>query len=236
MEEVDPVEGDSGQWEEWFKRVWAYREDTLYPSLFGGESVGIFPLPAKMLTETFQQPNLDPRWLHYGVFQYAPTPARSSWLYVTSGMSNAWEDDRPDPTGRSGLGCEFVFETTAAGRWPILRLLHVMACHILVCHGRYPERAPLGVFDRVPLKCPIDGHDSKLRSVMLAPSPHGSDHHLESGTFDFVQVTGITEAEAIYAKENGGPELLELLTNANAFPVTEPTRHSICPTADQAGY
>lgn len=36
-----------------FKRVWAYREDTLYPSRFGPDSVGIFPLPAKMLTETF---------------------------------------------------------------------------------------------------------------------------------------------------------------------------------------
>jgi hypothetical protein len=91
------ISSRDSEWEEWFKPVWAYREDTLYPSLFGAESVGIFPLPAQMLTETFQQPNVDPRWLHYGVFQFAPTPTRKSWLHVTSGMSNAWEDDQPPP-------------------------------------------------------------------------------------------------------------------------------------------
>lgn len=174
-------EGGSSEWEEWFKSVWAYREDTLYPSLFGSESVGIFPLPAKMLTETFQQPAIDPRWLHYGVFQFAPTPTRKSWLYVTSGMSNAWEDDQPDPKGSSGLGCEFVFETTEPGQWPILRLLHVMACQILACHGRYPGRPPLSIFDRIPLRCAIDRRDSSLRTVMLAPAPMGSNSSWNPG-------------------------------------------------------
>ncbi len=75
MKERDTTAGSSDQWEEWFKRVWAFREDTLYPSLFGPESIGIFPLPAKMLTETFQQPNVDARWLNYGVFQYADSSA-----------------------------------------------------------------------------------------------------------------------------------------------------------------
>lgn len=226
---MDTAEDTSDQWEEWFKRVWAFREDTLYPSLFGPGSVGIFPLPAKMLTETFQQPNVDPRWLHYGVFQYAPTPKRASWLYVTSGMSNAWEDAYPDSAACSGLGCEFVFETTEAGQWPILRLLHVMACQILACHGRFPGRPPLGLFDRIPLRCAIDGRDSRLRSVMLAPSPYGTEQQLESGKFDFVQVVGIAEEEALYAKDNGGPKLLELLKEAHAFPVTDPARRSVAP-------
>jgi hypothetical protein len=228
MEERHTTAGSSNQWEEWFKRVWAHREDLLYPRLFGSESVGIFPLPANMLTETFQQSNVDPRWLHYGVFQYAPTPTRTSWLYVTSGMSNAWEDDHPDPTARSGLGCEFVFETTEAGQWPILRLLHIMACQILACHGRYPGRPPLSVFDRIPLRCAVDGHESNLRTMMLAPSPYGTEQQLESGTFDFVHVVGITEAEALAAKENGGPKFLALLKESHAFPVTDPTRDNLC--------
>lgn len=227
MESLNATTGDSDQWEQWFKRVWAHREETLYPTLFGRQSVGIFPLPAQMLTETFQQPNVDPRWLHCGVIQYAPTPSRPSWLYVTSGMSNAWDDVGPDSTGRSGLGCEFVFETAEAGQWPILRLLHVMACQILVCHGRYPDQTCLSVFDRVPLRCALNGRDSKLRSVMLAPSPHGSEHHLESGTFEFIQVVGITEEEALFAKEHGGPKLLVLLEKENAFPVTDPARPSV---------
>jgi|GEM_PF-566989 len=231
MEATDATGDDSDSWEQWFKRVWANREDTLYPTLFGPKSVGIFALPATMLTETFQQPNIDPRWLHYGVFQYAPTPTRSSWLYVTSGMSNAWNEERPDPTGVSGLGCEFIFETTEAGQWPILRLLHVMAFQILVCHGRYPGRPSLNEFDRIPLRCAIDGRDSRLRSVMLAPSPHGGKQQLESGTFDFLQVVGITEEEALFARQEGGPKLLERLAAAQAFPVTDPMRSSLCPEA-----
>jgi len=123
-------------------------------------------------------------------------------------MSNAWEDDRPVPTARSGMGCEFILETTEAGQWPILRLLHVMACQILVCHGRFPGRPPLSEFDRIPLKCAIDGNDSKLRSIMLTPSPHGTELRLESGTFDFLQLIGITDDEVLYAKENGGTKLL----------------------------
>ena len=59
---------------------------------------------------------------------------------------------------------------------------------------------------------------------MLAPSPYGTEQHLESGTFDFVQVVGITEEEALYANEDGGPKLLDRLSAANAFPVTDPKR------------
>lgn len=103
-----------------------------------------------------------------------------------------------------------------------------MACQILVCHDRYPGRSPLSLFDRIPLKCPIDGGNSQVHSVMLAPSPHGNDHCLESGTFDFVQVVGITENETIYAKSHGGPQLVDLLKAANAFPVTDPARDSVC--------
>src|SRR6476660_3928465 len=78
-------------WQQWFERVWEYREESLYPALFGSGKRGIFPIQAEMLTGTFKQESFDPRWLHYGVFEFAPAADRDSWLYVTSGMSNDWE-------------------------------------------------------------------------------------------------------------------------------------------------
>src|SRR5262245_7132167 len=81
MAQTNPETG----WQDWFEHVWEHREEVLYPSLFGHISRGIFPIQAEMITETFKQATFDPRWLHYGVIEFAPTQSRSSWLYVTSG-------------------------------------------------------------------------------------------------------------------------------------------------------
>ncbi len=209
----------------WFERVWAHREDILYPELFGEQSRGIFPIQADMLTEVFQQETFDPRWLHYGVMEYGPTDTRESWLYVTSGMSNDWESEEPDPAKTSGLGCEFVFETKAAGDWAILRLLHLMTFQILLCHGRYPGREPLSDYDRLPLRGPIREGDSALTHLTLAePVGFARSVQLASGSFVFYQVVGITEAEAAHARQHGGRSLIEALTAAGHFPVTDPDR------------
>lgn len=112
--------------ENWFETAWADREENVYRRLFGSDTRDIFTLSHTMFLETFKQPSFDPRWLHYGVIEYRPTAARPSWLYVTSGMSNAWGDDRPNPDGPSGIGCEFVLETPEQGKWAIVRLQHLM--------------------------------------------------------------------------------------------------------------
>jgi len=56
----------------WFERVWAYREETLYPSLFGAVRRGIFPIGADILTSMFKQSTYDPRWLTHGVVEFLP--------------------------------------------------------------------------------------------------------------------------------------------------------------------
>ena len=220
---------NTGQdWEEWFKRVWGHREETLYPSLFGDRRRGIFPVQAEIITDVFKQESLDPRWLHYGVFEFAPTGSRSSWLYVTSGMSNDWEAQRPDPTTPSGLGCEFIFETVQQSDWAILRLLHLTVFQILLCHGRYPGREALTGYDRVPLGSSIRPEPSVLTYLMLAPpSRFPREIELESGPFALYQVVGISEAEAAFARSMGGQELLDLLSADNYFPVTDPDRPEI---------
>ena len=222
-------EADTNEdWQRWFERVWKHREEALYPSLFGNDRRGIFPIQAEMVTGLFKQESLDPRWLHYGAFEFAPTASRNSWLYVTSGMSNDWEADRLDSTTTSGLGCEFVFETTCQSDWAIVRLLHLMVFQILLCHGRYESSPPLGEFDRIPLRGSICPEASVLTHLMLTlPSRFPQEALLESGPFDFYQVVGISDAEAAYARLRGGQALVDLLVAHNHFPVTDPKRKEL---------
>jgi hypothetical protein len=181
-----------------------------------------------MITGLFQQESLDARWLNHGVIEFAPTGTRDSWLYVTSGMSNDWEADALDPTTPSGLGCEFIFETTRQAKWAIVRLLHFMTLQILLCHGRYPGRDPMGDFDRVPLRGSISPEPSVLTHLMLAPAGRSiQEAKLESGPFTFYHVVGISEAEAAFARSHGGEALLNLLVAHGYFPVTDPTRNEL---------
>jgi len=209
-------------------RVWEYREEKLYPALFGSVRRGIFVIPYDMFNKTFGQEEVDPRWLHFGVFEFSPTATRASWLYVTSGMSTPWEADQADPDATSGLGCEFVFESTLQGDWAIRRIWQLMAYQILLCHGRYPGRAPLGNFDRLPLRSPLGPSPSEIQLLMLAPAEDTiGTQQLESGSFQFVRVVGISEVEAAHAREQGGGALLERLAASGAFPVTDPERSSL---------
>lgn len=208
--------------------VWEYREETLYRRLFGDVARGIFVIPYEMFAKTFSQTDVDPRWLHYGAFEYAPTSARPSWLYVTSGMSTPWEAKKADPSAVSGLGCEFIFESSVQGDWAIRRLLQLMAYQVLLCHGRYPGRDPIGVFDRLPLRGPICDGESDVQFLMVAP-PNSSTgtQQFESGSFELQPIVGLTDAEAAFARVRGGEALLERLCAAAAFPVTDPRRRSV---------
>jgi hypothetical protein len=157
---------------------------------------------------------------------FAPTADRESWLFVTSGLSNDWESSVPDSSGVSGLGCEFVFETTGAGDWAILRLLHLMTFQILLAHGRYEGKEPLGLYDRLPLRGSIRPEPSEIQSLIIAPSAYEAVS-LESGRFVLYQVVGITQEEVAFAQAYGGAKLQEQLVAANAFPVADPDRHSV---------
>jgi len=108
---------------DWFERVWENREEVLYPGLFGARREGIYTIPWERLKAGQLT---DPRWNTCGVFKFFPTDTRQSWLYVTSGLSNAWFDETPSPDATSGFGCEFVLETPEDAVWPIQRLHQVM--------------------------------------------------------------------------------------------------------------
>lgn len=206
----------------WFEEIWAHREEVLYPSLFGSEVEGIYPIPH----DTLEKAKLvDPRWSTCGVFRFAPTASRSSWLYVSSGLSNAWFDDNPNPSEASGFGCEFILEAPANDKWPVQRLHQVMALQIGYCLGKYGDPSPLLPGDRLPAGCSIDFKDSKLTEILLAEPTHvGSCFEQKSGSADFIQVVGITFPEVTYAKTNSSAALINILHNHTSFPITDPQR------------
>lgn len=215
----------SQTWQEWFENAWAVREENIYRSLFGDIGTGIYPLDSELFTGQFRQTSVDPRWLTYGVFESRPHDTRASWLYVSSGLSNAWEADSAKPDEVSGLGCEFIFECPSQSKWALLLLRRMVAFQILLSVGRFEGKGLLQVWDRIPLLAPIDGTSSKLNWVLLSPAPSFSERQLlPSGQFQFLEFVGITEDEADFARKNGGDKLLALLIQRKAAPITDPSR------------
>jgi hypothetical protein len=207
--------------------VWEQREEEIYPSLFGPVSRGMFPLGAESFVSLGQE-EVDPRWLHLGVFEFALTEQRNSWLYVTSGGSTPWETEPAEfnPDEYSWLGVEFVVEAPERAEWPI-RLLHrVLAYHLLLCMGKL-DGTPVDYGHRLPTG-PVDGAlATQIRAVAVAkPDHYPAQQQLPSGKFDFLHLVGITESERDWARAHSTAELVEILASAGAFPVTVPTRAS----------
>lgn len=216
---------ETDEWEEWFERVWRDREDKLYPSLFGAESKTIFPIPWERLSAAGVA---DPRWNTCGVLKFHPTESRGSWLYVSSGLSNAWFDERPDPEAVSGFGCEFVLETDTDAEWPIHRLHQLMVYQLAIFSGKLGDSEPLNFYHRIPGGGPIDWKCGDLTTVMLVPpTTMPSEFHQESGYARFLSVTAINEREVQFARDHGGDALLERLCAAGAYPVLNPARSSV---------
>ncbi len=212
------------------EKVWEQREVTVYPQIFGELGEGIYPVPASVFSETFEQ-EPDPRWLHVGVFACPPSEKRDHWLYLSSGLTNPWELESPpeDRTSLSGLGAEYVFETSQPGDWAIQLLHRVIAFDLLLSHGRYPNREALAPGDRIPLGGSIQPQvESLITWLQIAKSPvYGAPIQLESGEFYLLQVIGITEAEARLSRDQGLEPLLTILQEGGAYPVTNPERSSL---------
>ncbi len=211
--------------------VWRIREEDVFPVLFGQRVRGIFPLHMEMFTQQFGQSEIDPRWLHYGVFEFAPTDSRGSWLYVTSGHSTPWEQSPSDydPNGESGSGVEFTIAVTEPGDWAIRTLQAMLAFDILLWAGRFPGRDYLGLSDRIPLGGPLNGDPKCVLRNLIMTEAEGlpSEFQLPSGKVLLTGFTAITDEELNEAKRCGSPALIDRLREAGVHPVNNPYRQSV---------
>ncbi len=177
------------------------------------------------ILKIFGEINTEPTWLNHGVFEFAPTPERDSWIFVTSGCSNPWhvEPEDYDVADETGAGIEFLLETDRQGDWAIMTLLRMLAFDLVLASGQMPGRNPLGWNDRIPLRSAIDGSETAtIRNLMMIPSRF-EDVRLPSGRFRFGQFIGLTDEE--YASKDSG--LLARLEQAGATPVLVPDRQSV---------
>lgn len=210
--------------------VRSLRETKVYPALFGPGVRGIFHLTPELFARQFRQAEFDPRWLHHGVFEFAPTADRPCWLYVTSGPSDPSADDpeTDDADAMSGAGAEFLFATTTPGDWAIRVLSAILAFDLLSSAGRLPDAEPLVIGDTIPLGAPIDvGAGSEIRALLVAaPAEFPSGFDLPSGRVDFLTLVGVTIPEARMAGDHGPEALVMRLTDCGFFPITDPARES----------
>jgi len=222
------VKMTEGQWQQWFEAVWADREERIYAAQFGELGEGIYPLDPTVFQHSFGCDEIDPRWLTIGVFESPPNQGRTSWVYVSSGLSNAWDADGPQPGESSGLGMEFVMECGKRAPWALALVRTLTAYQVLLAAGQFGERPLLGAWGRMQPGGPIDGKKSKLDTLLFAPSTrHGGAQELSSGKFEFLQILGTSKAELDWGKTHGFEKLHERLLALDLAPVVDAGRASI---------
>ncbi len=223
------------------ERVWTHREEVIYPSLFGPTIRGTFVLSVELFNDVFSIDSVDPRWLHYGVIEFGPTPDRDSWIYVSTAASNPWETDPNDYAGSeySGFGTELVLEVPEQATWPIVIVQRLLAFNVLLGHGRFGDKPMLDYGDRIPLRAPITlSGESRLRNVVIArPNHYESSFRLESGRVDLLHLVGISDNEQQFGKQHGSDALMARLEQNGYSPVTLPDREELdegkrCAAAD----
>jgi hypothetical protein len=212
------------------EEVWRIREEEIYPRLFGSPGRGIFVLTAEVFGKLGHNA-IDPTWLTYGVFEFAPTLSRSSWIYVTSGNSNPWHQEPAqfDPNSRSGRGLEFLLASTEKGDWAIRCLLNLLAYDILLAHGLLTLNEPIDSGHCIALNGPINGDPRcVIRHVLVSHAEElAGEFTLPSGKVDVLTFTGATDAEIAFARDSTTTDLFSKLKAAGQYPVTDPKRRSI---------
>ena len=199
---------------------WEEREESSYKDIFGDTGPGIFPL-SNAIFGRMNARGIDPRWLTYGVFKCPPTGARSTWAYVTSGMSNPWETEEPEEY--SGLGVEFLLETENEETWAIEVLQTLMAYNLLLATGQMGDFPPLDYGHRVPLAL-----SESINTMMFAnPINFPSSFSIKSGRVDLLQAVGITPLELEAAKQTSSEEIKEKLVSNTGGLVTCKERASV---------
>jgi len=199
---------------------WEEREEKSYKGIFGDTGPGIYPLS----TDIFDRMNakgIDPRWLTHGVFKCPPNKNRSTWAYVTSGMSNPWEAEEPEEY--SGLGVEFLMETENEEAWAIEVLQTLMAYNLLLATGQMGDFPPLDYGHRVPLAL----SESINTMIFIKPISFPDSFSIKSGQVDLIQVVGITPAELEVAKETSSEELKEVIIKTTGGLLTRKERSSV---------
>ncbi|MCJ8339360.1 MAG: suppressor of fused domain protein [Pseudomonadales bacterium] len=203
------------------EQCWEHREEHVYKEIFTDTGPGIYTLPAELFETRFNIDQVDPRWLTYGVFKCPPTSDRTTWAYVSSGMSNPWKAKAAEDY--SGLGTEFIMETEQECAWALPIMQTLVGYNILLAEGKMGDIAPLHYGHMVPLAL-----SEKIPAMLIVqPNNFPTSFQLPSGQVDLLQVVGITAAELEAAKSSSSKQIAQqILTQTGGF-LTDPNRASV---------
>lgn len=208
---------------DWLEEAWLYRDTVLYPKQLGSGSTGTITTIPYVAFAQMGAEQVDPRWLHCGVLVFPPTAGRRHYTFLTSGLSNAWDDNEPDPASISGLGIELRIDTFSDEHWAKDVLLRLSAMQLLVGAGRLAGVRLLGHGDRIRVGAETFGGESRMTSLLATEV---ADLQLPSGAFRVIQLFAITDAERQLATAHGTDALLTSLREMTAYPVNDIARHS----------
>lgn len=215
-------------WQEWFEKAWEEREEVHYRAIFGDIGPDIYCVSADIYAKVFNQ-SCDPRWLHSGVFESKPNGKRDTWVYVTSGLSNAWEAEIADHPEYSGIGCEFAIELEEESKWVIPVMQRLIAFQTLLAVGKFPGRNLIAFGDRIPMRGPLKPDSgTKLTTLLVVENPNLPNQiTIGTGKFDLMTFVGVSDAEVQFARANSSTDLANLLKERTRFPVTQLDRAEV---------
>jgi hypothetical protein len=215
---------------QWYEQVWAHRDDVVYPQLFPNIGTEVFTLDQTDVLQTWLESDLaevgeiDPAWGVFGVRVAPPSDDIPVWTYVTTGLSNPFlvgPGGEYDPKKPSGIGYEMVLHTPEQERWPILRLLDMMAFN-LVCMRAFTHGG------RFQVEGTVDGGDGKLSGFVFLDSPLIPEGFaLPSGTVKLLTLVGASRNEMAFARANGVEKLMEKLDAQGTGIATLPERDEV---------
>lgn len=218
---------------QWYEDCWADRDEVEYPKLFGAISEDVILLEGTgvlegwLESELSQGQTLDPNWLPMGVRVAPPSPEYPYWTYVTTGLSNPFTvspGEEVSESGPSGLGYEMVIHTPEEEKWPVLRLLDMMAYN-LVCARLF------AMGHRYPVDGTLTGGETKLAGfVFVKDATRPSHFSLPSGEVELLTLVGVTKNEMAFSRSNGMDKLLQKLadpTKPGAEYITRPERDEV---------
>ena len=216
---------------QWYEDCWADRDEVEYPKLFGNISEDVYTLDVTGALEAWMDSDepsaakeLDPNWAPMGVRVAPPTPEYPYWTYVTSGLSNPFTlapGEEVQEGAPSGLGYEMVIHTPEEERWPVLRLMDMMAYN-LVCARLF------AVGHRYPVEGTLTGGESKLMGFVFVTDPSRPAHfQLESGRVQLLTLVGVTKNELAFSRSNGIDRLMAKLVAAGTGYITHPGREQV---------
>ena len=183
------------------------REEIVYKKLFPAIKSEFF-VPQKAKLVAFGGKELIE--VGWGVFQIEPTEKNPHWIYLTSGLSNPFDDEEFEDYEESGYGFELAMYTQKKSPWAISVLWNLMG-YVLTTGNIFADGHVM------PLNGPIDGEKSALKSLIFYDDRTFS---LPTGSFTLLTALGITEEESDLLRTYPPADLKKKLEGKNIFPLT----------------